>query len=159
MKLFAISDLHLSFSTEKPMDIFGTAWDNYFERISEDWKGKVSDDDVVLLAGDLSWGMSLSDAAADLAALDALPGKKVIIRGNHDYWWSSYAKVKQAVKNTAIIPVQNDAVKLGTHIICGTRGWDIAYSNSTDDDKKIYARELIRLEMSLNAAEKAEKRR
>ncbi|MBO7326955.1 MAG: metallophosphoesterase, partial [Clostridia bacterium] len=96
MKVFAISDLHLSSSVNKPMDIFGPGWDNYFEKITADWKSKVGDDDVVLIGGDISWGISIEEASSDFALLSALPGKKVVLRGNHDYYWNSLSKLRTA---------------------------------------------------------------
>ena len=95
MKIFAISDLHLSFSSDKPMDIFGTMWENHFEQIVEDWQNKVSDDDIVLLAGDLSWAMTFENALVDVNEIEKLKGKKVIIRGNHDYWWDTVSKMNR----------------------------------------------------------------
>ncbi len=154
IKVFAISDLHLSFSSDKPMDVFGVVWENYFEKIVADWQAKVSEDDVVLLAGDLSWAMSLKHAKSDIAELAKLKGKKVIIKGNHDYWWSSFAKVKALIKDTDIIALQNNAVRFDGVVVCGSRGWTICSDNSSAEDKKIYDRELIRLELSLNEAQK-----
>lgn len=151
MKIFAISDLHLAISTDKPMDIFGGAWENYIEQIKTDWKAKVSSDDIVLIAGDISWAMNLSDFEKDLEFFKDLPGKKVIIRGNHDYWWKSISSVRKSLKYD-VFALQNDALKFEDYVVCGTRGWTIADKNSSDEDKKIYARELIRLEMALESA-------
>lgn len=153
MKVFAISDLHLSFSTDKPMDIFGECWDNYFEKICADWNQKVGDDDIVLIAGDISWAMGLDDAAADIAYIDALRGKKVIIKGNHDYWWSSYSKVK-SILSPDMYAIQNNSVKIGNVIIAGTRGWN---KTAKEDDIKIYNRELGRMKLSLDSVEKIRK--
>jgi predicted phosphohydrolase len=149
MRIFAISDLHLSLSVNKPMDIFGPHWEGHFEVISEDWKARVTDDDVVLLAGDHSWAMKLEEAGKDLEAIGALPGKKVIIRGNHDYWWSSYSKVKSILPEN-FIALQNDSVRINDLLICGSRGWTIPDEKSAPEDVKIYARELIRIKMSLD---------
>ena len=155
MKIFAISDLHLAITTPKPMDIFGGEWENYLEKIELDWKEKVSDDDIVLIAGDLSWAMKLEDAMTDFGYLKNLPGTKIIIRGNHDYWWSTISNVRNALPDK-IFAIQNDAMTIGNFIICGTRGWTVPelYSQQTEEDKKIFARELIRLEMSLQQAKK-----
>lgn len=151
MKVYAISDLHLPFSTNKPMEIFGSAWDNYLEKIKKDWKNKVKENDIVLIAGDISWAMKLEDFQKDLDYFNDLPGKIVIIRGNHDYWWSSKTKIKSVLpKNIQII--QSDAIKIENYIFCGTRGWDISSRNKTEQDKKIFARELIRLELALKEA-------
>ena len=97
MKVFAISDLHLSTVVEKPMDIFGKAWENYFDLICEDWKAKVTDDDVVLLPGDFSWAMRMDEALPDFELVAKLPGKKVILRGNHDYWWNTISQVRSTI--------------------------------------------------------------
>lgn len=153
MKIYSISDLHLSINTAKPMDIFGGAWDNYWEKIKEDWQKKVSDDDIVLIGGDISWALKLEDAIPDLQEIAKLSGKKVIIKGNHDYWWSSYNKVKNILPES-IFAIQNNAIKFGGCVICGTRGWTTPTANSTEQDKKIYAREVIRLNMTLEEAKK-----
>lgn len=154
MKVFAISDLHLSFSSDKPMDIFGDSWEGYWDKIKYDWQQKVSTNDIVLIAGDISWAMTLDNALADFEEIAKLNGKKVIIKGNHDYWWKSYSRVNNALNINDIFAIQNNALKMGNYVFCGTRGWSIATSNSADDDIKIYKRELLRLEMSLKDASK-----
>lgn len=153
MKIFAISDLHLSINNPKPMDIFGPAWENYLDTIFDDWNSKVGDDDVVLLAGDFSWAMKLEDAVADFNLLKDLKGKKVIIRGNHDYWWKSISAVRQILPQN-FYAIQNDAIKFENTIICGTRGWTLPDPNrpQTPENQKIYARELIRLDLTLKSA-------
>lgn len=152
MKVFAISDLHLSINNPKPMDIFGPVWDNYLEDIEKDWAEKVSDDDLVLLAGDLSWAMKLEDAKSDIDYVAKLKGKKVIIRGNHDYWWGTISGVRNNL-GPNFYAVQNDSIKIGDYIICGSRGWTVPEIRELgQEDKKIYDRELIRLEMSLKSA-------
>ena len=155
MKVFAISDLHLSINNPKPMDIFGPVWEGYLDKIFEDWKGKVSDDDIVLLAGDFSWAMKLNETILDFKLIDALPGKKIIIRGNHDYWWKSISSVR-AILPQNFYAVQNDALKFGNVIVCGTRGWTVPEKNTivSDENKKIFDREVIRLELTLQAANK-----
>ena len=155
MKIFAISDLHLSVNNPKPMDIFGPTWEGYLEKIFEDWKAKVSDEDLVLLSGDFSWAMKLEDTQKDFELIDKLPGKKVIIRGNHDYWWKSISAVRDFVPD-GIFAVQNDAIKFGNVVICGTRGWTIAERNQTlsQEDDRIFKREVLRLDMTLSSAEK-----
>ncbi|NCB48347.1 MAG: serine/threonine protein phosphatase [Clostridia bacterium] len=145
-KIFAISDLHLSINNPKPMSIFGPVWENYVEEIVADWKNKVKDDDIVLLAGDFSWAMKLSDAKKDIDFVATLPGKKIIIRGNHDYWWNGIGKIRSVLPKN-FYALQNDCIKLNDYIFCGTRGWSF-------DDEKIINRELIRLEMSLINAKK-----
>lgn len=152
MRLFAISDLHLAFSVDKPMDIFGGAWEGYFENIKSDWTSRVTDDDVVLIAGDISWAMKLSDAQIDLNQIGKLKGKKVIIRGNHDYWWTSYTKVKQILPQN-VFCIQNNAIKIDDIIICGTRGWTIS-ENTEESDEKYINRELLRLQISITEAKK-----
>jgi len=149
MNVYAISDLHLSFSEDKPMDIFGACWDNYWQKICDDWRQKVCNDDIVLIAGDISWAMTLNNALADIREIAKLPGKKVLIKGNHDYWWISLGKIRDAIPENFYV-IQNDALKFGDYVIAGSRLWNV-YSQSADD-KKINAREAIRLEMSLNKA-------
>jgi len=150
MRVFAISDLHLSGAAAKPMDIFGSAWANHCERIAKAWKDLVSQDDLVLLPGDFSWAMRLNDALVDLMFLDALPGTKVLIRGNHDYWWDSLSKVR-AVLPPSVFVIQNDCFSFNSVHVAGTRGWICPGSaNFSIEDKKVYERELIRLNLSLS---------
>ena len=153
MKLFAIGDLHLSHASDKPMDVFGPAWDDHAARIEESWRGLVAQEDVVLIPGDISWAMQLDEADADLQFIAALPGKKIIMRGNHDYWWSSLSKVKAALPH-GIYALQNDAIDLGGAVIAGSRGWVCPGSSGfePETDRKIYDREAIRLGMSLQKA-------
>ena len=153
MKVFAISDLHLSINNPKPMDIFGGSWDNYWEKIKNSWQDLVSTEDIVLISGDISWALKLEDAIPDLEEIDRLPGTKIIIRGNHDYWWSSYNKVKNLLPKN-ILAIQNNAIKFENFIICGTRIWKIPTANSSEHDKKIFDRELIRLKLTLDEASK-----
>lgn len=155
MKIFAISDLHLSINNPKPMNIFGEVWEGYEEKIFTDWKKKVTDEDIVLLAGDFSWAMKLEDTRKDFDLFKDLPGKKIIIRGNHDYWWKSISSVR-AFLPAGMYAIQNDALKFGKYIICGTRGWSVPEENAvqTAEDKKIYDREVIRLKMTLQTAMK-----
>jgi predicted phosphohydrolase len=148
---YAISDLHLSTVVNKPMDIFGGNWEGYFEKIKTDWRARVKDDDVVLIAGDISWAMRLEDAVPDLEEIAALPGKKVIIKGNHEYWWNSYSKVKSILPN-GVFAIQNDALKLNGAIVAGTRGWTTPDKNTAAEDIKIYEREKMRLKMTLDCA-------
>lgn len=154
MKIFAISDLHLCLSGAKPMDIFGATWANYLDKIKEDWNSRVSDEDVVLMSGDMSWALKLDEAYDDLQYLNSLNGTKVIVRGNHDYWWKSLSQIKNKLPSN-IHPIQNNALKFGGYIIAGTRGWMVPEKNKeqTIEDKKIFDRELIRLELSLKSAE------
>jgi len=155
MKIYAISDLHLCLSGTKPMDIFGVAWENYLDKIKEDWNSKVTDEDYVLMAGDMSWALSLDEAKNDLNYLQELNGNKIIIRGNHDYWWKSISALRNQLPKT-IYPLQNDAIKIGKYIIAGTRGWTVPEKNKefSAENQKLYNRDVLRLEMSLNYAKK-----
>ena len=154
MKLFAIADLHMDGGAGKPMDVFGPNWDRHCERIFGSWQSMVSDEDTVLVPGDISWAMHLKDALPDLYALSALPGKKVLLRGNHDYWWSSLTQMRAALPEDVIL-IQNDAHDIGPAVVCGSRGWvlpgDAEFSAA---DRRIYNRELIRLELSLGCAQR-----
>ncbi len=158
MKIFAISDLHLSTTAPKPMDIFGTGWTDYMDRITEDWNKKVSDDDVVLIAGDISWAMQLEDALKDLSLLIPLKGKKIFIRGNHDYWWKSLSRIRAALPPDFFV-LQNDCVRIENLIVLGSRGWTVEGSTPdfTEEDKKLYLRENERLKLALRAMEKERK--
>ena len=154
MKIFSISDLHLDIYNKKPMDIFGPVWHNYLDKIVEDWNNKVAEDDVVILAGDYSWAMKLEQVAPDFEFLNSLKGTKIIIRGNHDYWWSSLSKVRELLPEN-VYALQNDAVKISDYIFCGNRGWLIPEGKfNTEENQKIYAREVIRADLSLKAAKK-----
>ena len=151
MKIYAISDLHISTTTNKPMDVFGTKWVGYLDKIKEDWQNKVTQEDLVLIAGDLSWAMKLEDAVLDLQTIASLKGKKIIIRGNHDYWWSGIGKVRKALPES-IFALQNDCVKFGNFIICGSRGWTL--EDNSEQDKKLVAREVERFRLTLKDAQK-----
>ena len=155
MSVFAIGDLHLPGHEQKPMDVFGSHWDRHFETISENWLQKITDDDIVLIPGDISWAMQLSEAADDLNAIGQLPGTKLLLRGNHDYWWSSLAKLR-AILPEKMHVIQNDAMCFGDHVFCGTRGWNFptAQQSLSAQDEKVYLRELLRLRMSLDQARK-----
>lgn len=151
MKVFAISDLHLSNACDKPMDIFGGRWVGYTQKIERAWRETVSDSDLVLIAGDISWAMRLDEAVPDLLWVDSLPGKKIIIKGNHEYWWKSISAVREVLP-ASISAIQNDAIRVNGLVVCGTRGWDIPEKNSSEEDIKIYKREVERLKLSLRAA-------
>lgn len=152
-KIWGVSDLHLSFGTNKPMEIFGDRWLNHSQLLAENWQKNIKACDVVLVAGDISWAMTLSEFQPDLDYLNKLPGKKVFIRGNHDYWWSSIKKVRAMLKDNYIV-IQNDSVLLFDKIaVAGTRGWLCPSDREfTEHDLKIYKRELNRLELSLQDA-------
>ena len=152
MKVFAISDLLLSINSNKPMNIFGPVWENYLEEIENSWSSLVTENDLVLISGDISWAMKLNDAKADLNYLSKFSGKKVIIKGNHDYWWSSISGVRSLLPEN-LYALQNDALRFGNYVVCGSRGWTVPeITHKTEDDEKIYKRELIRMELSLKSA-------
>lgn len=155
MKLFAIGDLHLPGGDDKPMDVFGQHWEGHFERISQDWRERVSREDVVLIPGDISWAMQLDNARPDLMAINELPGRKIIIKGNHDYWWNTLSQVKSALPQ-GMEALQHNAIDVGCCVVCGTRGWTIPTKETPlpPADVKIYNRELIRLELALQAGMK-----
>jgi uncharacterized protein len=152
MRVLAIADPHLSGAAPKPMTIFGPWWEGHPESFFDGWRRTVRDDDLVLVPGDVSWAMRLDAAMVDLRALAALPGKKVLLRGNHDYWWPSSRKLRQALP-AGMWAIQNDAVRIEDVVIAGTRGWTAPSSPGFEEhDAKIYARELERLRLSLRAA-------
>ena len=154
MKVYAISDLHLSLSGEKPMDIFGDKWEGYLDKITKDWNEKVTDNDIVLVCGDISWAMKLDTAKLDLAFLNTLKGTKILIRGNHDYWWQGITKVRESLPN-GVIALQNDSVKIGNVVFCGSRGWAVEGSPDFDEhDRHIYEREVQRFKLALDSAKK-----
>ena len=155
MKLFMISDLHLSFAFEKPMDIFGDRWKNHTERIKTSWTATVSDEDAVIIGGDVSWAISFNDVLPDLRWIDALPGKiKIILRGNHDYWWATLQKMKGLVAENqlnSIFFLRNDALEVAGFDLCGTRGWVLPSDDTfKTEDQRIFDREVIRMNLSLN---------
>lgn len=154
MKVFSISDLHLDINNTKPMDIFGPVWHNYLDKIINSWNSLVTDEDVVILAGDYSWAMKLEEVVPDFEFLRNLKGTKILIRGNHDYWWSSVSRVREKLPpNTYAL--QNDAIKIGDYVFCGNRGWIIPEGKyDTQENRRLYDRELIRLELSLKSAKK-----
>nr|AIF26031.1 putative metallophosphoesterase [uncultured bacterium Ad_125_D08] len=150
MAVYAIADLHLP-AQQKPMDVFGEHWKDHFQRITRDWLERVAPGDVVLLPGDLSWAMRLEDALDDLAAIGALPGTKIMLRGNHDYWWSSIGRVRRALPE-GMFALQNDSLLLDGRLYAGSRGWTLPGPGFDEDDRRIYIRERLRLEMSLKHA-------
>ncbi len=154
MKFFAISDLHISTNTNKPMDVFGGNWVGYLEKIKYDWSQKITDDDVVLIGGDISWAMNIEDAKKDVDTLSTLPGIKVMVKGNHDYWWSGIGKVRDMLPEK-FFALQNDSIKIGNVVVCGSRCWSVPGSpDFNEQDMKIYLRETERLKLSLGSAEK-----
>lgn len=152
MKIFAISDLHISTNTNKPMDVFGGNWVGYMEKIRADWQEKVTNDDLVLIGGDISWAMNIVDAEKDLQSLSDLKGEKILIKGNHDYWWSGIGKVRDILPKN-FYALQNDCIKFGNVVICGSRCWSVPGSpDFNEQDMKIYLRETERLKLSFKAA-------
>ena len=153
MRLFAIGDLHLSGGNAKPMDIFGPQWDRHFFHISENWREKVSDDDLVLIPGDISWAMHLEEAQKDLEEIGALPGRKILCKGNHDYWWNSISRVR-SILPSGMQALQFSAVDVETAVVCGTRGWLFPTGEQQLDEanRKIFARETQRLRLALEEA-------
>ena len=152
MSIYVIGDLHLSFGMNKPMDIFGVNWEDHYKKIENDWLSKVNDDDLVVLPGDFSWAMDLDDTIEDFKYLSKLPGKKLLLKGNHDYWWGTLKKMKEFMKANNfrdIDFIQNNSFLFDDKIIVGTRGW--IYDNKLENIK-ILKREKIRLEMSFNDA-------
>ena len=160
MSLFSIADLHLSLTVNKLMDKFGSRWQGYTEKIEKRWRAVVTDDDTVIVPGDISWGIDLDEALADLKFIDSLPGKKIIGKGNHDYWWSTVTKMKAFFEENGITTIDflfNNAHETETAIIAGTRGWYVEEKlqvTENADYQKIVARENSRLEASLREAVK-----
>lgn len=159
MSLFVLADLHLSSDGSKAMDVFGSRWTDYMNKIRKNWCATVSPDDTVIVPGDISWSLKLEDALDDLRFLDALPGKKLIGKGNHDFWWSTAAKMKQFMEKNGITTIDllyNNAYALDNCIVCGTRGWFVEenqqHTVGTVDYARIVNREIIRLKMSLDTA-------
>ena len=157
MSLYAIADTHLSLGTDKPMDVFH-GWDNYVERLERNWRALVSPDDTVVIAGDISWAMALTETIADFSFLQALPGKKLLFKGNHDYWWTTRRKMDAFLAEQGFDTlrlVHNSAEVVGDFAVCGTRGW--FYDAEEDADRKVLLREVGRLNLSIDAAEKTGK--
>lgn len=157
MKIYAIADLHLSFDEriDKPMDVFGPGWDNHAERVKNAWFELVEEDDIVIVPGDISWGLKLEEAMADLEWISTLPGKKVLLKGNHDLWWCKINYLKTLYENMFFL--QNDCfyIEESQLAVCGARGWPTPDAISyTEHDKKMYLREQGRLRNSLEQAKK-----
>lgn len=149
MSIYVIADLHLSFNENKPMDIFGENWCGHEEKIRKDWIKNVTDNDLVVLPGDFSWSMNLEDTEKDFQYLNSLPGKKFLLKGNHDYWWNTITKMKKFLEEKKfenIDFIYNQGFEYENYIIAGTRGWNLSEG---EKDEKIINRELARLEMSI----------
>lgn len=159
MALFAIGDTHLSLGAGKPMDVFGGAWEGYVDKLRAGFEA-VGPEDTVVICGDVSWGMSLEEARADFAFLDALPGgRKLLLKGNHDYWWNTAAKMKKFFTDCGFATLDilhNNCHFYGETALCGTRGWFYEEERG-EHSAKVFNRELIRLEASLKAAGEREK--
>lgn len=152
MAIYTIADLHLSFNNPKPMDIFGDNWKNHEERLKKDWISKVKDEDTVILPGDFSWATYIEEAYPDFKYLDELPGKKILLKGNHDYWWTTVTSMRKYLKENnfnTIDFVYNNAVKVEDKVIVGTRGWTF---QDSENSAKMINRENQRLELSIQDA-------
>lgn len=159
MALYAIADLHLPLGIDKPMDIFGKNWENYVERLRENWQKTVSCEDTVVLAGDFSWATYLEESKKDFEFLNGLCGRKIMLKGNHDYWWSTINKMYNFLEENKFSNIeflQNNSFLYKDISICGSRGWTMPQIKASKEDKKIYERELLRLELSLKAAKNPE---
>ena len=160
MALYVIGDSHLSLSTQKPMDIFGSRWNGYVEKLKKGWESRVKEEDTVVLAGDISWAMTPEEAKADFDFIEALPGQKIILKGNHDYWWQTMAKLDAFIAKNEYRTIRflhNNAYETENFIICGSRGWytdDRTAPIRGADAAKIVAREVQRISVSLSAGQK-----
>ena len=158
MALYAIGDTHLSLGCDKPMDVFGGGWAGYVEKLREGF-ARVRPEDTVVLCGDLSWGMSLEEAKADFAFLNALPGRKLLVKGNHDYWWTTAGKMERFFAENGFDTfriLHNNCYEYGDLALCGTRGWFFE-ENAAPQSARVFNREVMRLEASLKAAGDREK--
>lgn len=158
MAIYTIGDLHLSFHENKPMSIFGENWKGHEDKIKNDWLKKVKENELVVIPGDFSWATYLKDTYKDFLYLDTLPGKKLILKGNHDYWWTTLTSMRKFLQEnnfTTIDFVYNTAYEFENYIIAGTRGWG---QNEEAEDKKLLKREIIRLELSLEEAVRLNKK-
>lgn len=152
--IYAIGDLHFDYSKRKPMDIFGDNWKDHEGQIIDNWNEKITDNDLILIPGDISWALKLEEAYYDLERIEKLPGTKAMIKGNHDYWWQSLSKI-EALDLKSINFIQNNSIEYNNIGICGTRGWSPRDSDGFDEqDEKVFKRELLRLEMSIKSMKK-----
>ena len=154
MAIYTIGDLHLSFHENKPMDIFGENWKGHEEKIKKDWIEKVTEKDLVILPGDFSWSTYLKDTYEDFSYLHSLPGKKLLLKGNHDYWWTTLKSMREFLKENKFEDIDflyNTAYEFENYIIAGTRGWS---QFQEEDNEKMIQREQLRLELSLKEASK-----
>ncbi len=149
MAIYAIADLHLSFSTNKPMDIFGDNWQNYEEKIKQDWQAKVKEQDLVILPGDFSWAMYLEETEKDFEFINNLTGQKILLKGNHDYWWTTLTSMRKYIQEKQFKKIDfliNNSYEYQNKIIAGTRGWSLS---EDDEDVRLTRREVDRLELSI----------
>ncbi len=158
MALYTIADLHLSITVDKPMDIFGSLWNDHMNKIKKEWEAVVGPDDTVVIPGDISWGMNFAEAREDFLFLEALPGTKLLSKGNHDYWWATKTKQEAFFEEnsiTSIKPLYNNAYMAENYIICGSRGWYTDDHNSPKDSDydKIVNREVGRITLSIAAGD------
>ena len=161
MAIYALADLHLSFGTDKPMDIFGEAWGDYTEKIKTNWHSVVTNQDLVIIPGDVSWATYLEDTYNDFKFINELPGNKVILKGNHDYWWTTLSKMEKFLNENSFDTIKilnNTAIEFEDAAICGTRGWWYK-EGRTEEDEKILDRERKRLVLALEEAVKLKKER
>lgn len=158
MSIYAIADLHLSLNHPKPMDIFGQNWENHIEKIKQDWFSKVTENDTVLIPGDFSWETYLEDTYKDFEFLNSLPGKKILLKGNHDYWWTTLTNIRKYLCNNNFNTIDilfNNSYEVENYLIAGTRGWDY----SLISDRKIIEREINRLKLSLDNAKQIDNKK
>lgn len=152
MSIYVIGDLHLPFGEDKPMDIFGEKWQGYTEKLKEDWKYKVKPEDTVILAGDFSWATYLKNTYKDFEYINNLPGRKILLKGNHDYWWTTIKSMKQYLEENKFQNIEflhNNSFYIENRIIVGTRGWALL---DTENSSKMIKRESLRLELSIKDA-------
>ena len=155
MSLYVLGDPHLSLGSQKPMDIFA-GWDGYVSLLEENWKKTVQPDDTILLVGDISWALKLEETKADFDFLEGLPGRKILLKGNHDLWWNTMTKMRRFVQENGFHNIDflhNNCYAYENIGLCGTRGWFYEEEFQAEKDEKVFKRELIRLEASLKAAE------
>lgn len=154
MALYALGDLHLSLGEDKPMDVFA-GWNDYVQRLEENWRRLVTDGDTVVIAGDISWAMKLEETLTDFRFIDSLPGRKLFLKGNHDYWWTTKRKMETFLSDNGLLSIGilfNNAFRVGDYAVCGTRGWFL--ENDTPEDVKVLNREAGRLRTSLDEAKR-----
>ncbi len=155
MSIYAISDLHLAISVDKSMDVFGGKWDNYMEKLQRNWNDLINDEDYVLIPGDISWATYLQEANLDFEFINKLKGKKIISKGNHDYWWTTISKLEKYILQNefnSISFLNNNSIKIEDIAVCATRGWKCPNEEDyTKEDEKIYNREVGRLKLSLES--------